>query len=158
METTFECQQSADRKENQVKRKQERPQREEGQESPRQQKKETSRQESKEPPKQERETLMQKKQQPTKREVPKRETPKQQELRTEIPGQQELAEMEQIQQEQLMEWSSEGESEGTLRKKSFSLLFVSSLCERTRTYLHFHFFSIVSNGTKVEARVEGSVW
>lgn len=66
--------------------------------------------------------------------------------------------MEQIRQEQLMEWSSEGESEGTLRKNSLGVLFVSSMCERTRTYLHFHFFSIVSNGTKVEARVEGSVW
>lgn len=115
---------SADRKENHVKRKQETPQREE-----RQEKKEASRQERKEPSTQERETITQEKQQTTKREVPKRETPKQ-ESRTEIPGQQELAEMEQIRQEQLMEWSSEGESEGTL----------------------------LSNGTKVEARVEGSVW
>ena len=40
--------------------------------------------------------------------------------------------MEQIRQEQLMEWSSEGESEGTLRKKSLGLLFVSSVCERSK--------------------------
>ena len=32
---------------------------------------------------------------------------------------QELTELQQIQQEQLMEWSSEGESEGATRKESF---------------------------------------